>query len=44
VEQSYLLSTLDYFYVSSFLAVGLVLLVWFTRRPRIASGQPVIAD
>jgi DHA2 family multidrug resistance protein len=44
VEQSYLLSTLDYFYVSTFLAMGLVLLVWFTRRPRIASGQPAIAD
>jgi DHA2 family multidrug resistance protein len=44
VEQSYLLSTLDYFYMSSFLAAGLVLLVWFTRRPRIASGQPAIAD
>ena len=44
VEQSYLLSALDYFYASTFAAMALVLLVWFTRRPRIASGLPAAAD
>jgi DHA2 family multidrug resistance protein len=44
VEQSYLLSTLDYFYASTFAAMALVLLVWFTRRPRIASGLPAAAE
>jgi DHA2 family multidrug resistance protein len=44
VEQSYLLSTLDYFYASTFAAMALVLLVWFTRRPRIASGLPAVAE
>jgi DHA2 family multidrug resistance protein len=44
VEQSYMLSTLDYFYATTWIAFGLIGLVWFTRRPRIASGLPVIAD
>jgi DHA2 family multidrug resistance protein len=44
VEQSYMLSTLDYFYATTWIAFALIGLVWFTRRPRIASGLPVIAD
>lgn len=36
VEQSYMLSSLDIFWASTWLA--LVPLVWLTRRPRVASG------
>jgi DHA2 family multidrug resistance protein len=38
VEQSYMLSSLDVFWVSTWLALALVPLVWLTRRPRVASG------
>ena len=44
VEQSYMLSTLDYFYATTWIAFGLIGFVWFTRRPRIASGLPAIAE
>jgi DHA2 family multidrug resistance protein len=44
VEQSYMLSTLDYFYATTWIAFGLIGFVWLTRRPRIASGLPAIAD
>ena len=39
VEQSYMLSSLDFFYVTSALSICIVVLVWMTRRPRIASGM-----
>jgi DHA2 family multidrug resistance protein len=38
VEQSYMLSSLDIFWASTWLALALVPLVWLTRRPRVASG------
>ncbi len=44
VGQAYLLSTLDYSYVCAFAVLGLALLVWFTRRPRIASGVTIAAE
>jgi MFS transporter, DHA2 family, multidrug resistance protein len=37
VDQSYLLSSLDFFYVSAWLAVALLPLVWLVRRPRGAA-------
>jgi len=39
IEQSYMLSSLDFFYVTSALSICIVVLVWMTRRPRIASGM-----
>jgi DHA2 family multidrug resistance protein len=41
MEQSYMLSSLDYFWVSTWLSLLLIGLVWMTRKPRIASGIPV---
>jgi DHA2 family multidrug resistance protein len=41
MEQSYMMSSLDYFWVSTWLSLLLVGLVWLTRRPKIASGIPV---
>ncbi len=39
-EQSYMLSSLDYFWVSTWLSLLLIGLIWMTRKPRIASGIP----
>lgn len=44
IEQSYMLSSLDIFWVSTWLALALVPLVWLTRRPRVASGITAAAD
>jgi DHA2 family multidrug resistance protein len=38
IEQSYMLSSLDIFWASTWMALALVPLVWLTRRPRVASG------
>jgi DHA2 family multidrug resistance protein len=38
VEQSYLLSSLDVFWISAVAAALLIPLVWFTRRPHVAHG------
>jgi DHA2 family multidrug resistance protein len=43
VGQSYLLASTDLFWLSALLCGGLVVLVWFTRRPAAPSG-PVAAD
>ncbi|MFO1394341.1 MAG: DHA2 family efflux MFS transporter permease subunit [Steroidobacteraceae bacterium] len=44
MQQAYTMSSLDYFYASTWTAVGLALLVWFARRPMVASGIAVAAD
>jgi DHA2 family multidrug resistance protein len=44
VEQSYLLSSLDYFYVSAWITLGMIGIVWFARRPRVASGVAAAAE
>jgi DHA2 family multidrug resistance protein len=44
VEQSYMLSSVDYFWISTWLSLGLVALVWMTRKPRIESGVPAAAE
>jgi len=44
VNQSYLLASVDYFWLSSMICVGLIGLIWFTRRPRSTMGAPVAAD
>jgi DHA2 family multidrug resistance protein len=41
VEQSYLLASLDIFWVTGCIAIALVGLVWFTRRPRVAGGVSI---
>jgi DHA2 family multidrug resistance protein len=43
VEQAYMLSALDYFWISSYLMALLVALVWLTRRPRV-TGHVAGAD
>jgi DHA2 family multidrug resistance protein len=43
VHQAYLLSSLDYFWISGCLTLAPVVLVWLTRRPRAASAH-VAAD
>ncbi len=40
MQQAYTLSSLDYFWASTWAAIGLIGLVWFTRRPHVASGIP----
>jgi len=44
IEQSYMLSSLDYFWISSWLILALIGLIWVTRRPHVASGLPAVAD
>ena len=44
IEQSYMLSSLDIFWISTWLALALVPLVWLTRRPRVASGIAAAAE
>ena len=39
VEQSVMLSSLDFFWVTTWMALGLVGLVWLTRRPRPPAGH-----
>jgi DHA2 family multidrug resistance protein len=44
VEQSVMLSSLDFFWVSTWIALGLVGLVWLARRPHPPAGQAVAAE
>jgi DHA2 family multidrug resistance protein len=44
VEQSVMLSSLDYFWISTWMALGLVGLVWLTRRPRAPAGHPIAGE
>jgi DHA2 family multidrug resistance protein len=42
VHQAYLMSSLDYFWISGWLTLLPLVLVWFTRRPRgnaVAAGE-----
>jgi MFS transporter, DHA2 family, multidrug resistance protein len=43
VQQAYLLSSNDLFWLSGWLALCCVPLVWFARRS-ISGGGPVVAD
>lgn len=43
VQQAYLLASTDLFRVSAWLCAGLIVIVWFTRRPSPPQG-PVAAD
>jgi DHA2 family multidrug resistance protein len=44
IQQSYLLSSLDLFYISGWLCVALLPLCFLVRRPAPAEGTPVAAD
>jgi len=44
VGQAYLLSSLDYFWISSWLTLAMIGLVWFARRPSQAGTAHVAAD
>jgi MFS transporter, DHA2 family, multidrug resistance protein len=44
VQQSYLLSSLDLFYLSGWLCVALLPLCFLVRRPAATQGAPVAAD
>lgn len=41
--QAYLLSSIDYFWISSWLTLALIALVWLTKRPASAATH-VAAD
>jgi MFS transporter, DHA2 family, multidrug resistance protein len=44
IQQAYTLSSIEYFYAAAWIALLLAGCVWFTRRPRVASGMPIAAD
>lgn len=44
VGQAYLLSSLDYFWISSWLTLAMIALVWLTRRPHTGGAAHVAAD
>jgi DHA2 family multidrug resistance protein len=43
VGQAYLLAADDLFWISGWIALSMIAIVWFARRPRAPSG-PVAAD
>jgi DHA2 family multidrug resistance protein len=43
IGQSYLLSSLDLFYMSAWLSVAMVPLCFMVRRPSMAGGAPAAA-
>jgi len=43
VNQAYLMSSLDIFWASGWLSLGLITIVWFTRKPKPAE-HAVAAD
>jgi DHA2 family multidrug resistance protein len=44
VGQAYLLSSIDYFWISSWLTLAMIGLVWFARRPSTGGTAHVAAD
>jgi DHA2 family multidrug resistance protein len=44
VGQAYLLSSIDYFWISSWLTLGMIALVWLARRPQTGGAAHVAAD
>jgi DHA2 family multidrug resistance protein len=44
VGQSYLLSSLDYFWISAIACTLLIVFVWMTKKPGGGGGPPVAAD
>jgi DHA2 family multidrug resistance protein len=44
IGQAYLLSSLDLFYISGWLALALIPLCWIVARPASGGGAPAAAD
>jgi DHA2 family multidrug resistance protein len=44
IEQSYMLSSLEIFWISTWVVLALVPAIWIARRPRVASGVTIAAD
>lgn len=44
VNQAYLLSSIDYFWISSWLTLAMIALVWLARRPHTGGAAHVAAD
>nr|WP_269812834.1 DHA2 family efflux MFS transporter permease subunit [Peristeroidobacter agariperforans] len=44
VGQAYLLSSIDYFWISSWLTLAMIALVWLARRPHTGGAAHVAAD
>jgi DHA2 family multidrug resistance protein len=44
IEQSYLLSSIDVFWISAWLALAVVPVIWIARRPRVAHGVAAGGD
>ena len=44
VEQAYMLSSLDIFWFTAWLALAMVVVTWFAQRPSVASGMSVAAE
>jgi DHA2 family multidrug resistance protein len=38
VEQSFMMSSLDYFWITCWMSLAVIALIWMTRRPKVASG------
>jgi len=38
IEQSFMLSSLDYFWITGWISFAVIGLLWMTRRPKVASG------
>jgi DHA2 family multidrug resistance protein len=44
VQQSLVISALDYFWITSLLSLGVIVLIWMTRRPHVASGIAQVTE
>jgi hypothetical protein len=44
VQQSYLMSSLDYFYISAWLSLALIPLCFIVRRPKVSEDMAVGAE
>ena len=43
-NQAYLMSSIDLFWISAWLSVAMVVVIWFARRSFGGGGAPVAAD
>jgi MFS transporter, DHA2 family, multidrug resistance protein len=44
IQQAYTMSSIDYFYATTWVALLLAGMIWLTRRPHVASGVPIAAE
>ena len=43
LQQAYLLASTDLFWISGWLSLGGIGLIWFTRRPKAGGKPPTVA-